>query len=88
MTRTLLVLLLILCGSAVAQTLRCGSQLIVPGDTKYEVLKACGEPAYREVISGADERKVEQWIYTRRGQLPKILTFRGMTLSDIETKTK
>lgn len=36
--------------------MRCGSNHIVPGNTKLDVLKKCGEPDYIEVISSVIER--------------------------------
>ncbi|MFN6997249.1 MAG: DUF2845 domain-containing protein [Aquincola tertiaricarbonis] len=33
-----------------AQSLRCNGQLVNPGDTKYSVVRKCGEPAFREAV--------------------------------------
>ena len=46
-----------------ADTFRCGTGLVRPGDTSFEVLKKCGPPASQQQISGANERFVEQWYY-------------------------
>jgi hypothetical protein len=36
--------------SALADGMRCGTKLVVAGDTKLEVLKKCGEPDFTETI--------------------------------------
>lgn len=35
---------------AIADSMRCGTKLVVTGDTKIEVLKKCGEPDFKETI--------------------------------------
>ena len=47
--RMCLVLLALLC-SMPALALRCGSDLVHEGDTKFEVLDKCGEPAAVEFV--------------------------------------
>ncbi len=42
------IIILILCIPTIASALRCGSNLIVKGDRKIEVLKECGEPEFIE----------------------------------------
>lgn len=72
-----------------AESLRCGTLLVVPGDTKPQVLRHCGQPLWSEVVSGADEPVVEQWIYRLPGaQLDQILTFRGLRLVRIQTRSR
>ncbi|WP_066728178.1 DUF2845 domain-containing protein [Desulfuromonas sp. DDH964] len=61
-----------------AWALRCGDDLILPGDRRIQVLASCGEPASRErweeVRAGSDWRygrywgtrvkvEVEEWTY-------------------------
>ena len=71
-----------------ADTLRCGSYLIRVGDTKVDVIRRCGEPFFREVISGANERNEEQWFYVPAStQFQRIVTFRGTRVIRIEVKT-
>gem|GEM_PF-2284458 len=61
-----------------AGTFRCGTHLVRPGDTSFEVLKKCGHPASQQQISGANERFVEQWYYEPGpGAFKRILTFVG-----------
>lgn len=77
--------MLLLAGPASADSMKCGNRLVMPGDTLVEVLQRCGEPEYRELVSGSDEPRVEQWYYERLNtQFPRILTFRGFHLIRIE----
>lgn len=83
-----LLLGLVLPVAAGADNMRCGTHLVRSGDTKLEVLRHCGDPDLREIVSGADEPKVEQWYYERGSrQFPRVLTFRGFELVRIETIT-
>lgn len=72
-----------------ADTFRCGTGLVRPGDTSFEVLKKCGRPASQQQISGANERFVEQWYYEPGPtEFTRILTFVGTRLVNIETVTR
>ena len=72
-----------------ADTFRCGTGLVRPGDTSFEVLKKCGPPASQQQISGANERFVEQWYYEPGPtEFTRILTFAGTRLVNIETVTR
>ena len=51
--------------SAHAQ-MRCGTELIVVGDTKAQVVDACGEPDY---IDGY------RWYYHSETQQPRVIVF-------------
>jgi ribosomal protein L32 len=49
-----------------SDTLRCRNSLVSKGDSKYEVIEKCGEPARKEHITyyGTYSGKtVEQWTY-------------------------
>ena len=85
----LLSIILMLHSTAVtnaSETMRCGSNLIAPGDTKYEVLRKCGEPEYIEVVSSAIERRTEEWYYdSSAASFPRVLTFEGYRLLSIKT---
>ena len=72
--------------STQAGSFKCGTKLVQPGDGKVVVLDRCGEPLFKEVISGEDQFKVEQWTYKARGyrSFVRILTFQGGRLSRIE----
>lgn len=85
----MLVVCTVLSTHAWADSMRCGVHLVTPGDTKPEVLQHCGEPELREVVSGANEPRVEQWYYKRGvGQFPRVLTFEGIRLVRIEIITR
>ena len=51
-----------------AGSLRCAGEVISPGDTKQQLLDACGSPAARQ---GAD------WLYEPPGSLPVVVTVNG-----------
>ena len=60
---------------AQASAVMCGNELVQVGDTKYEVLNKCGQPAYKEFLGVKEAQKytrkvktggdvkVEAWIY-------------------------
>lgn len=50
-----------------ALALRCGSQIVSPGDPRSEVREKCGEPAWIE------ERTEEQALETRKGALRRFI---------------
>jgi len=76
-------------GAYAAGSMRCGTKLVILSDTKLDVLDKCGEPNFKEIVSGADERRVEQWIYRPGGgQFDRVLTFRGIDLVDIHVRTR
>ncbi len=80
---------LVLPAAVLATNMRCGQHLIRVGDTKVDVIHRCGEPYFREMISGSDERNVEQWYYIPSStQFQRIVTFRGTRVVDIEIKTR
>ena len=70
---------------AEADRLRCGRHFIKNGDTKYEVLKACGEPEWKDRVFEdhgdpvARVRIVEDW-----SDFPRQLTFNGGRVSRID----
>ena len=79
---------LLLPAAVAATNMRCGQHLIRVGDTKVDVIHRCGEPYFRELISGSHERNVEQWYYIPSStQFQRIVTFRGTRVVDIEIKT-
>ncbi len=83
------VLALFAMSPARADTFQCGTSLVQPGDTAFEVLKKCGDPAERQQISGANERFVEVWYYEPGPRaFTRILTFVGTRLVNIETVTR
>lgn len=76
--------------SAVADSFRCGHQLIYSGDTAAEVLRVCGEPKHKDRgretvrIDGTERTvSVERWHYRHsRRSLERIVRFhRGKVIS-------
>ena len=64
----LFLLLLIMSGDPALGTgrgIRCGSDLVLPGYLKYEVLQSCGEPLSREHVGEVEFRDSGN-IYDRR----------------------
>ncbi len=63
--------------------LRCNNQVVREGDSKAEVLAACGQPVLKESncgVGGKNKkgacRRVEAWVYqVRRGALTTYLQF-------------
>lgn len=82
--RTLLALLLALCaGQAHADGFRCGTRLVIIGDSISRLTRACGQPdrSYKARVElgkrGARTRAaVTQWVYDRRGKRDVIVSVR------------
>jgi len=52
-------------------------------------LKNAARRRLKEVISGADERMVEQWMYKANDtEFTRVLTFEGVKLVRVETLTR
>lgn len=74
-----------------ADTLRCGSQLISTGDRTFEVERKCGAPVRRDLIGyrlgpqARQETVVEEWLYGPNNGMFSILTFEGNRLIRIES---
>jgi hypothetical protein len=88
---TYIIMFAVMCAyqPAVADSLRCGNTLIKVDDSKLKVMQGCGEPKYKDVISGSDEAKVEEWVYQHgERDFPKVLTIRGQKVIRIETLTE
>lgn len=83
---------LVVCAPALADTLRCGNDLVSTGDRAFEVERKCGTPAHRGLVGydlGPQARResvVEEWVYGPNNGSFSILTFEGARLVRIETK--
>lgn len=69
--------------------LRCEGELVREGDTKAELLLACGEPLLQEVVGieeeGDDERIVEHWTYDRGpGKFLTLVVIEGGVVASFE----
>ncbi|QXI28585.1 DUF2845 domain-containing protein [Pseudomonas vanderleydeniana] len=78
-----------------AATLRCSNGLISEGDTSFEVLKKCGEPADRQVTEPArlpngnpvrNSVTVETWVYGPENGARSFLRFIDGRLVKVETR--
>ena len=68
--------------------MRCGNRIIKLNDSKTTVLSKCGEPDYREVVSGSDSTKREIWVYQKSStEFVRTLTFVGFRLQDVNVET-
>lgn len=50
MSRILVILLMLIMGSPSAFAFRCNGQLVVEGDSTYEVLRKCGDPRDKQMV--------------------------------------
>lgn len=77
-------------------SIRCGSSLIEPGDSRARVLHHCGEPHLREFIGYVRSREdneliefaLEAWTYASRADIFNIITFKGNRVMNIESERK
>ena len=78
-------LLMFVAPHAFADSFKCGKHFVETGDSKASVLLRCGKPLFQEVVSGDEERKVEQLTYKGRGYrgFIRILTFEAGVLRRI-----
>ena len=69
-------------------TMRCRSALISEGDSELRVIEKCGDPTYKNTISGGADigERIEQWYYRGKGGRGKlhIITLQGGRVSKIE----
>lgn len=84
-----LALALALAAPAARAGMRCDGELVQEGDTKAELLLACGEPLLQEVVGieeeGDDERLVEHWTYERGpGKFLKLVVIEGGVIASFE----
>ncbi|MDX1380373.1 MAG: DUF2845 domain-containing protein [Xanthomonadales bacterium] len=84
------VMLVAVANAAVADSYRCGRQLIRTGDTAADVLRVCGEPRYKDRgkeslrLQGATQQvSVERWHYkkSRRSLEHIVLLHRGRVVA-------
>lgn len=67
----------------VLEVMHCKGGKVQKGDSTYVILKMCGEPAYKEVVSTEGNEKREIWHYDckNRGYID-VLEFRSGELFD------
>ncbi len=86
---------LLLAISANADSWRCGTQLVTPGDLAIQVREKCGDPISEELIGytvrtlhrdGVErEFKIEQWVYGAEQGYYHVLRFEAGRLRHIES---
>jgi hypothetical protein len=60
-------------------------RLIKVDDSKLKVTRRCGKPMYKDVISGDQDSKTEEWVYQRGSrEFPMVITIRGQKVIRIE----
>ncbi len=62
------------------EVFRCFGKEIRKEDTTYSVLKKCGEPAYKEILSNEGCDKEEKWHYDciGRGNVEELIFKKGI----------
>lgn len=90
-------MLLALSTSSEASSMRCGTSIVVEGDTMQQVLDKCGPPDSKEVwqpklrVNGVPEKgaaKLEFWIYGPSGGVYRKLRFIDDRLVQVEMERK
>lgn len=79
---------------AFADSWRCGTKLVMPGDLALQVREKCGDPVSEEIIGytvrtihrdGVErEFKIEQWVYGPEQGYYHVLKFEAGRLRDID----
>ncbi|MGB5984094.1 MAG: DUF2845 domain-containing protein [Desulfobacterales bacterium] len=92
------VVLLLLVGIASVHALRCGTELVTEGSSKFEVLEACGQPIKKFgdgiLIDEDDPNYIvrsylnEKWIYDLGGGVYHMVHFTGDRVTKIEIERK
>lgn len=64
----------------VLKVFKCQGEKIQNGDTTYSVLKKCGEPAFKEVLSTEESEREEKWHYDcyGRGYVDELIFRKGV----------
>jgi hypothetical protein len=85
-----------------ADSMKCGTRLVSPGDSKVKVLLRCGDPFFREIVGERTIRSrylgvfsrsqtvlIEKWTYNLGStRFLRTLTFEGDKLVNIEKGDK
>jgi hypothetical protein len=70
-----------------SDTFRCGPEVVTRGETTVEILVACGEPSFREILNpGFEGPRVENWFYNcGSGAFMQVLRLVEGRLQDVKT---
>ena len=91
---TFILVLLIFFSAAAVHAMRCGTEIVSDGSTKFEVLNACGEPMKKfgdqlEVGStGINDGDDEKWVYDLGDGVYHIVYFDDFKVRKIEIERK
>ena len=71
-----------------SDTFRCGSELVMRGDTTAKTMASCGEPSYTELLNPAfKDSRLENWFYNcGSGGFLYVLRFVEGRLQDVEAQ--
>ena len=63
-----------------SKVFRCSGEKIENGDSTYSVLKKCGEPAFKELLSNESCERQEKWHYDcyGRGYVEELIFKKGI----------
>jgi hypothetical protein len=63
-----------------SKVFKCSGEKINDGDTTYSVLKKCGEPAFKELLSNEGCERKERWHYDcyGRGYVEELIFKKGI----------
>lgn len=78
-------LTLLMAVPTLAQTMRCGTEIVRVGDPTIELLQKCGEPDLKELLK-TNGFILEKWTYNcGSARFMKILTLKGGVIQRVET---
>ena len=87
----LFIALLSICLQAQAGSFRCGTKIIITGDSINRLIESCGQPSLRykakELIRSGGRRQtagVTHWIYERGGKQNMVVSVRSGKVVKIE----
>jgi hypothetical protein len=88
----LLPAVLLACGTAAADVMRCEGKVVTTGDRSFDVERLCGEPSFRDewdeylAYHHLPTAHVEEWYYNfGPSRLVHVLRFRNGKLTQIDT---
>jgi hypothetical protein len=64
----------------ISKVFKCSGEKIEYGDTTYTVLKKCGEPSFKELLSTEGNEQEEKWHYDcyGRGYVEELIFKKGV----------
>jgi len=84
---------ILLCGSVVADSIRCGRKVVKTGDSSNTLIKKCGKPVRKfsskvRINDGGNRSNtsVSNWVYTRGGKKDMIVSVRSGAVIKIQVE--